>query len=114
MWKDISVLSRGTRLAPCAAWEDRAMNIAEVMNWDVIAVTPGTSIQEAARLIVSHGVSGLPVVDDDGMVLGMVSDGDLVVRRRPRRALPGGMMCFAATTPPSATSASPATSRSPR
>jgi len=88
MWKDISVLSRGTRLAPCAAWEDRAMNIAEVMNWDVIAVTPGTSIQEAARLIVSHGVSGLPVVDDDGMVLGMVSDGDLIVRRRPRPRAP--------------------------
>jgi CBS domain-containing protein len=64
------------------------MNIAEVMNWDVIAVTPGVSIQEAARLMVFHGVSGLPVVDDDGMVLGMVSDGDLVVRRRPRRRVP--------------------------
>lgn len=64
------------------------MNIAEVMNWDVIAVTPGTSIQEAARLMVSHGVSGFPVVDDDGVVVGMVSDGDLVVRHRPRRRAP--------------------------
>lgn len=64
------------------------MNVAEVMNWDVIAVTPGTSIQEAARLMVSHGVSGFPVIDDDGVVVGMVSDGDLVVRDRPRRRAP--------------------------
>ena len=64
------------------------MNIADVMNWDVVAVTPEASIQEAARLMVSHGVSGLPVVDHDGTVVGMVSDGDLLVRHRPRRRAP--------------------------
>ncbi len=88
MLRILRVYCAALRLHFAGSWEDGVVNIADVMNWDVVAVTPETSIQEAARLMVSHGVSGLPVVDEDGMVVGMVSDGDLVVRHRPRRRAP--------------------------
>ncbi|MDW7650740.1 MAG: CBS domain-containing protein [Bacillota bacterium] len=50
----------------------------EIMTKDVITVTPETTINEVARLLVEHGVSGLPVVDAKRRVKGMVSEGDLI------------------------------------
>ena len=62
------------------------MTVEEVMTREVISVTPETSIHQAARMMVSHGVSGLPVVDH-GRLVGIISDGDLILRqtRRPPR-----------------------------
>ena len=60
------------------------MRVYEVMTREVITVRPATPIQEAAELMVTCGVSGLPVVDDHGAVVGILSEGDLIVRQRPR------------------------------
>jgi CBS domain-containing protein len=54
----------------------------------VITVGPATPIHEAARLMVEHRVSGLPVLAADGSVAGMVSDGDLIRRQRHRKETP--------------------------
>jgi CBS domain-containing protein len=59
------------------------MNVKEIMTPDVITVTPRTSIHEAARLMANHGISGLPVMDDSGSVVGIVSEGDLILRLKP-------------------------------
>ena len=56
------------------------MNVADVMTQKVISVTPETTIAEAARLLLEHRISGLPVVDSMGAVVGMVSEGDLLRR----------------------------------
>jgi CBS domain-containing protein len=58
------------------------MKIKEIMTPDVIAVGPETPIHHAARLMADHGVSGLPVVDDHGSVVGIVSEGDLILRQK--------------------------------
>lgn len=47
-----------------------------VMTRTVIAVNPGTSITEAIRLLVKNGVSGLPVVDEDNTLVGILSEKD--------------------------------------
>lgn len=47
---------------------------------DVVMVTPTTGVQEIARLLWSRGVSGVPVVDDGGKLVGIVSELDLLVR----------------------------------
>ena len=60
------------------------MNIYQVMTTDVITVSPATPIHKAARLMVNHGVSGLPVVDDDGRLVGIISEGDLILRQKAR------------------------------
>lgn len=54
--------------------------VEQVMTTSVITVTPETPISEVARLLVDHSISGLPVVDADGLVVGVVSEGDVLVR----------------------------------
>ncbi len=52
----------------------------DVMITDVVAVTPYDSIDEAARLLTFHDISGLPVCDG-GRVVGVVSEADLIGKR---------------------------------
>jgi CBS domain-containing protein len=61
------------------------LTIEDIMTRHVITVTPATPIHTAARLMVEHRVSGLPVLDEDGRLVGIITEGDLIVRhRRPR------------------------------
>ncbi|MBS3983456.1 MAG: CBS domain-containing protein, partial [Dethiobacter sp.] len=50
----------------------------EVMTRDVVTVTLAASVTEVARLLVEHKVSGLPVVDEEHRVVGMITEGDLI------------------------------------
>ncbi len=52
--------------------------VAEVMTREIISVSRDTPIEEAARLIVQHRFGCLPVVDDEGRLLGIVTDIDLL------------------------------------
>lgn len=56
------------------------MRAADVMTRKVVAVAPETSVGEAASLMLKNRVGGLPVVDLQGKVIGLVSDGDLMRR----------------------------------
>jgi CBS domain-containing protein len=56
------------------------MKAKEVMVRDVVVVGVATPVREAACLMLEHRVSGLPVVDADGRVIGIVSEGDLIHR----------------------------------
>ena len=65
------------------------MKVIDLMTSDVVAVRPGTPLKEAARLMVTSRVSGLPVTDDAGVLVGIITEGDFlhreVERERPRR-----------------------------
>ncbi len=52
------------------------------MTREVVTVTPATSIQSAAKLMADHGISGLPVVDEQRHLLGIISEGDLILRQK--------------------------------
>jgi CBS domain-containing protein len=54
------------------------MQIKDFMTGPVVTVRGNTPLKEAARLLVSHGYNVLPVVDDDGSVVGVVSEADLI------------------------------------
>jgi CBS domain-containing protein len=56
------------------------VNVADVMTRDVLTVTPSTGVQEIARLLWVHGISGVPVVDEAGALVGIVSELDLLMR----------------------------------
>ncbi|HUZ74587.1 MAG TPA: CBS domain-containing protein [Stellaceae bacterium] len=56
------------------------MKAADVMRHRVVTVTPETTVADAAKLMLHHGVSGLPVIDKAGAVIGMVTEGDLLRR----------------------------------
>ena len=50
----------------------------DLMTRDVAVVHPETSLLEAVKLMAQRRISGMPVVDDAGAVVGMLSEGDLV------------------------------------
>jgi CBS domain-containing protein len=56
------------------------MKVSDIMTHPVITVTPETTVGEAAELMIGHRISGLPVVDAAGAVVGIVSEGDLLRR----------------------------------
>ena len=56
------------------------MRAADVMTAPVISVTPDTRTRDAIELMLTHHLSGLPVLDDDGKLVGIVSEGDFVRR----------------------------------
>jgi CBS domain-containing protein len=56
------------------------MRAKDVMTSEVITVSENATVPEAAKLMAEHGISGVPVVDKDNRVTGMVSEGDLLHR----------------------------------
>lgn len=52
----------------------------DIMTRDVITVNPSTTVQEIARLLLDRRISGVPVVDDGGELLGIVTESDLVLK----------------------------------
>jgi CBS domain-containing protein len=54
------------------------MKVGDFMTRRVVTVAPDASILSAAQLMLEHKVSGLPVIDDHGRVVGIVSEHDLL------------------------------------
>ena len=70
------------RLAWRHAWErlHRTVSAAQVMTTEVVAVFPETPVAEVAAAMGRRGVSGVPVVDQDNRVLGVISEQDFLSR----------------------------------
>lgn len=56
------------------------MKAEDVMTHCVISITPDASIAEAIARMISHEVSGMPVIDDHGRLVGMITEGDFLRR----------------------------------
>lgn len=56
------------------------MRAKDIMTRDVVTVTPETPVPAIVRLLLARGISGVPVVDAAGGVVGIVSEGDLLRR----------------------------------
>jgi CBS domain-containing protein len=54
------------------------LTVADVMTKDVITIAPDTPVEVVAKLLYEKQISGLPVVDDKGRVVGILSEGDLM------------------------------------
>jgi CBS domain-containing protein len=57
--------------------------VADVMTRDVITVTPEMPLRELASILSEKNINGVPVVDDEGTVLGVVCESDLVNQNKP-------------------------------
>ena len=56
------------------------MRAIDVMVRDVVTVRPDTDVAEAIKLLAEHDVSALPVVDEQGNLIGILSEADLIHR----------------------------------
>jgi CBS domain-containing protein len=50
-----------------------------------VVVAPEAPVHEVVRVMLGHGVAGLPVVDESGRLVGLISQADLLVRLQPER-----------------------------
>jgi CBS domain-containing membrane protein len=80
-----------------ARFLDERLTLEQVMRTPVVSVRPTTSLGEAAETLMASGVHALPVVDDDGHVIGIVSSSDMIrsLLHGPPRRLEAGVQ-----TPP--------------
>ena len=62
------------------------MRARDIMSSPVVTVTPDMTVKYAANLLSAHGFTALPVLDDDGRLVGVVTEADLVRDRFPRDA----------------------------
>ncbi len=54
----------------------------DIMSTEIITVTPETEIAQAARLLLDNRINGLPVVDTQGRLVGIVCQSDLIVQQK--------------------------------
>ena len=85
---DASCSVEVVRLAECSVerpTEEEGVGkikVFDVMTKNVIAVSADTTVQEIARLLKEHRIGGVPVIDGEGEVIGMVSEGDLFLKEK--------------------------------
>jgi CBS domain-containing protein len=58
--------------------DEAVVTAGDLMTRDVAVVHPETSLLGAVKLMAGRRISGMPVVDDAGTIVGMISEGDLV------------------------------------
>jgi CBS domain-containing protein len=56
------------------------MNVSDVMTKNVITIKQNQSREQAARLLARHRISGLPVVNDGGNIVGVVTEYDVIAK----------------------------------
>lgn len=56
--------------------------VSEIMTRDVITVSPDTPVAEAAKLLLEKSVNGLPVVDEDNALVGIICQSDLITQQK--------------------------------
>ncbi|MFI9004272.1 CBS domain-containing protein [Streptomyces sp. NPDC053541] len=59
------------------------LKVGALMTDSVVSVVPMTPFREVAKLLAEHDISGVPVLDEDDRVVGVVSESDLLAHRRP-------------------------------
>jgi CBS domain-containing protein len=58
------------------------MKARDVMVRDPVTVKPSTPVNEVARLLVEHRIGGVPVVADEGLLIGIVTETDLFLKEK--------------------------------
>jgi CBS domain-containing protein len=61
------------------------MQARDIMTKTVVSVRPETSIRQVAKILLDSGISAMPVIDEGGALVGMISEGDLIDRTSSER-----------------------------
>lgn len=70
----------------------------DIMTEDVITVSPSMTIEELARVLMKNQISGAPVVDENGSLIGIVTENDLITQNK-RLHIPTILRLFDAFIP---------------
>ena len=77
------------------------MKVSELMTEKVLTIGPEAPIKDVAKVLVANGISGLPVCDIEGDVLGVISEGDILYKEHdPADGHIGGPLGWIIEGPP--------------
>ncbi len=68
------------------------MNIETLMSKHVVTASPDTPLKRVARMLTRYRISGVPVCDESGAVLGVVTEADILCKEQGLIPEPGGML----------------------
>ena len=68
------------------------MKIEALMTKHVVTATPETPLKRVARMLTRYRISGVPVVDADGKVIGVVTEADILCKEQGLAPEPGGLL----------------------
>ena len=54
------------------------LRVSEYMTTDLVTITPDTELMRAVYLLVEHDISGMPVVDEGGNLVGILTERDCI------------------------------------
>lgn len=60
------------------------MKVSELMTREVMTIPPEMSVREAARILFERQISGLPVVDEQRKVVGMITEKEIIAMALPK------------------------------
>ena len=63
------------------------MTVKDIMTTNLITIRPETSLREITQLLLENHISGLPVIDNEGNLVGIVSEGDLIYKEVATQSL---------------------------
>src|SRR5215204_6884510 len=66
------------------------MKVHELMTEDVLTIGPEAPVKDVARILVENAISGLPVCDIEGHVVGVISEGDILFKEHDPAEKRGG------------------------
>ncbi len=72
---------------------ERMLKAKDIMTKEVITVKPLTSLEDLARILIEHNISGVPVVNDENDLTGIVTENDLISKNK-RLHIPTVMRLF--------------------
>ncbi|MBU1449085.1 CBS domain-containing protein [Patescibacteria group bacterium] len=58
------------------------LKVKDIMSTDLLTVTPDTEVTQAAKLLVERHINGIPVVDDQGKLKGILCQSDLIAQQK--------------------------------
>jgi CBS domain-containing protein len=56
------------------------MKVKDIMNKDVVSVKADTSVKQVAKTLYINHFSGVPVIDNDNVIIGIITEGDIVMQ----------------------------------
>ena len=54
----------------------------DIMTKEVITISPDTEIAQAAKMLLSNRINGLPVIDETGKLVGILCQSDLIIQQK--------------------------------
>jgi len=74
----VGILTRRDLKIAAMHFKEASVDVSEVMHSPVVTIKPGEPLSEAARQMIDNRIGGLPVLDANGQVIGILTETDLL------------------------------------